>query len=229
MKRNSQGKYRSDFLKQSEIFVLLSLALSIFVGALLEENRQYEDKALAHQSQIDSLNSLIDLSPDTIVLNNAEPPVIIIDDAHQGEFFEVGSAVINHDLLVQVETNLVDTIKYLLRKYPKTNAIYVIGHTDHQRLANANPNFEEQLVGKYCETFFPHWNVPCGSNSELGMLRAYSIMRLLQELDVLEYRIDHWYAFSAGAFIDQNGDMVNEFDYEDVPSSNGPLRSEQSL
>jgi outer membrane protein OmpA-like peptidoglycan-associated protein len=130
-------------------------------------------------------------------LPHDQPPIIVLAEA-QGYAFETGKADITPEFENALKTKIVPRLKTLAQQYA-CDIIEVIGHTDGQPVttrSNVDANLARKLNGE-AYNFMP------GSNVDLGLLRAWSVIQYMQGLG--EFQEMLFYGYSAGQIIRPDG------------------------
>ncbi|NEP89820.1 MAG: hypothetical protein F6K18_25000 [Okeania sp. SIO2C2] len=133
------------------------------------------------------------------------PPVIVIRDS-KSRRFESGSAEISGDLKSFIEGDLIKQIEDFAKEY-KGYVVEVIGHTDGQVNQRSGSNLDTQLeqVAKGNESV--NSLVP-GSNADLGLMRALSVVQELQKNPRLKELGLKFRAYSAAQLYNPGGDFA---------------------
>ena len=134
------------------------------------------------------------------------PPVIVIEDSPSRRF-ESGSAEISGGLKSFIEGDLIKQIEDFAKEYNKGYVIEVIGHTDGQVNQGRGSNLDTQLeqVAKGNESV--NSLVP-GSNADLGLMRALSVVQELQKNPRLKKLGLKFRAYSAAQLYNPGGDFA---------------------
>lgn len=152
----------------------------------------------ARLSEVDRLQS--ELAAARAAVAEAErPPIVVLSETNSRYEFEVGSAVIPDDF----EQALVEEIVPRLERYSEEcgcDAIEVVGHTDGLPVEGRS-NLDRELVAAFNRAELPQL-VP-GSNLDLGMLRALSVVRALRaaQRDGALANIRYFLPYSAGQML----------------------------
>lgn len=132
----------------------------------------------------------------------AASPIII--DERSGEFkFKSGSAELTPELSSYIDTKIVPKIEAIARER-EIDFIQVIGHTDGQEInqtSNLDSSLEEVAKGRQ-----PVTKLKPGSNSDLGLMRALSVVRELEktsDLQNIQFR-----AYSAAQLYLKTGELA---------------------
>ena len=110
------------------------------------------------------------------VANAARPPIVVLSETNQRFAFDVGSAALPQEFERALVTEVIPQLE-LFSQECGCDAIEVIGHTDSLQVRGQS-NLDRRLVSAFNREDLPAL-VP-GSNLDLGMLRALSIVRALK-------------------------------------------------
>ena len=127
---------------------------------------------------------------------------IVLTEA-EGYSFETGKADITPEFSEALTTKIISDLNAFAEKY-NCDVIEVIGHTDGQPVASKS-NLDEHLSQALRET------VPLtpGSNADLGLMRAWSVIRYLREIKEFQGKV--FYGYSAGQAILPDGSYAALF------------------
>jgi len=140
-------------------------------------------------------------------LKKTETPIINIDGSSRYQF-ESNSAVLPSSLASALSNELGTEIDAVIREY-RVDVVEVIGHTDGQRISKDSSNLDLNLEKVATENQNIATLTP-GSNADLGLMRALSVIKVLQKnprLKNLKFR-----AYSAAQLTLANGNfaLVNQ-------------------
>ncbi len=135
----------------------------------------------------------------TAAVEAARPPIVVLSEANRRYEFEVGSAVISDNYKQALLEQIVPQLERHSRECG-CDAIEVIGHTDGLPVGGRS-NLDRELVAAFNRAELPQL-VP-GSNLDLGMLRALSIVRVLRaaQREGALPRIRYFLPYSAGQML----------------------------
>lgn len=224
---------RSDLLKQTEIFVFLALVFSVFVASLLSDKQALEGEIeqLEIESnlfQIDSidkfelieiLNEVKQLRKHNDSLKKCISPPHVIIDSQDSFFFESGSAIISNEFSLEIRRKVIPQIVRGLNKCKSCNTVYIIGHTDEKTVEPSEKTEIKQFDKKIVNAIFNNCNfheMPMGTNSDLGLLRACSVYCELKKSKELE-QLKYWHPYSAGLLINTNNQIIRNINGGDIP------------
>jgi outer membrane protein OmpA-like peptidoglycan-associated protein len=137
-------------------------------------------------------------------LPHDQPPIVVLTEA-EGYSFETGKAEITPEFAIALNTQIIARLKTLARQY-ECDVIEVIGHTDGQPVA-ARSNLDTTLTRVISGQTFA---LTPGSNADLGLMRAWSVIRHLQGLG--EFQRMLFYGYSAGQVIRLDGSYAAPHD-----------------
>lgn len=104
------------------------------------------------------------------------PPIVILSERNQNYRFGVGSAEITPDFQRELDLKVVPMLAQQAREC-RCDALEVVGHTDGLPI-NGSSNLDRNLVRAFTGA---DTELSPGSNIDLGMMRALSIIRYLKE------------------------------------------------
>lgn len=107
------------------------------------------------------------------------PPIIVIEDEAAYRFAS-GSAEIPLPMITYIKNKIVPEIERNTKEY-QINVVELIGHTDGQANGASNSNLDENLE-KVAHAQEAVSNLRSGSNADLGLMRALSVVRLLRDI-----------------------------------------------
>ncbi|OBQ39447.1 MAG: flagellar motor protein [Anabaena sp. CRKS33] len=143
------------------------------------------------------------------------PPIIVIKD--EGAYrFASGSAEISQEMLNYILKQIVPEIETRTKEYG-INVVEIIGHTDGQAngqvMSNLDVNLENVVSGN-----IPVGNLQAGSNADLGLMRALSVVKALRDIQTKENRLSglSFRAYSAAQLILPNGQFAAIARQDDV-------------
>ena len=138
----------------------------------------------------------------TLQPDNDQPPIIVLRES-EGYSFPSGSAELSAEFKDKLQREIVPNLQTIIKKY-RCDIVEVVGHTDGQRViesSTTDANFLPFAIGLDV-------SVLPGSNADLGLLRAWSVIRFI--------RNNPWpggvvfYGYSAGHLISETGSIVKE-------------------
>ncbi|MFM6794082.1 MAG: flagellar motor protein MotB [Dolichospermum sp.] len=143
------------------------------------------------------------------------PPIIVIKD--EGAYrFASGSAEISQEMSNYILQKIVPEIEARTKQYG-INVVEIIGHTDGQAngqvTSNLDVNLENVVSGN-----IPVGNLRAGSNADLGLMRALSVVKALRDIQTKENRLSglSFRAYSAAQLILPNGQFAAIARQDDV-------------
>jgi hypothetical protein len=170
------------------ISLLAILLITVALGANL-----YQKKLDSAKGQVDTANARASLAEDQVNaanaradaadgrakdLKKAETPIINIPATSRYEF-ESRSAVLPASLGTALSNELAPQIDTIVREY-QVDVVEVIGHTDGQAIAEGSSNLDLNLENVASATQ-DIANLKPGSNADLGLMRALSVIQALQK------------------------------------------------
>jgi hypothetical protein len=169
------------------ISLLAILLITVALGAHL-----YQKKLDSAKVQVDTANARASLAEDQVNaanaradaadgkakdLKKAETPIINIPASSYE--FESRSAVLPASLGTALSNELAPRIDTIVREY-QVDVVEVIGHTDGQAIAEGSSNLDLNLENVASATQ-DIANLKPGSNADLGLMRALSVIQVLQK------------------------------------------------
>jgi hypothetical protein len=103
-----------------------------------------------------------------------QPPIVILSEA-EGFSFSSGSAMPSDELLAALEDSIPKRLAALIAEY-RCDLVEVVGHTDGQRMSQVS-TLDYDLPGFVAGT---SEIASAGTNAELGLLRAWAVVRILR-------------------------------------------------
>lgn len=143
------------------------------------------------------------------------PPIIVIKD--EGAYrFASGSAEISQEMLNYILKQIVPEIETRTKEYG-INVVEIIGHTDGQANAQVTSNLDVNLENVVSGNI-PVGNLRAGSNADLGLMRALSVVKALRDIQTKENRLSglSFRAYSAAQLILPNGQFAAIARQDDV-------------
>jgi len=143
------------------------------------------------------------------------PPIIVIKD--EGAYrFASGSAEISQEMLNYILKQIVPEIEARTKQYG-INVVEIIGHTDGQANGQVRSNLDVNLENVVSGNI-PVGNLRAGSNADLGLMRALSVVKALRDIQTKENRLSglSFRAYSAAQLILPNGQFAAIARQDDV-------------
>lgn len=136
------------------------------------------------------------------------PPIIVLSEEEDSFRFDSGSAKIPPAFLHALNSYIIPLIDSLSQAY-NCDAIEVVGHTDEEPLQNPFSNLDYRLLEAAGKGDY-HALSP-GSNLDLGMMRALSIITALKKSQSagLLSQIQYFHPYSAGQMIDLDRHLIS--------------------
>jgi flagellar motor protein MotB len=168
--------------------------------------REYEAPWLSFTDLLS--NSLIILSLILVFstisrILNEKPPVIQLPDNDKFRFSS-GGYTLSANFLTALESEKIPVIKKTLACYG-VDTLEIIGHTDGQPNSSASNLDTAFLTGRDGLMLSP--SVRAGSNVDLGLLRAISVQRAIEQRLKLDVNDVIYRVYSAGSVINTDGRM----------------------
>lgn len=192
----------------SNAFLILNLFLFI---SLIQSNllfRSNNDLKRASEQQLSAIKAALaeaEKKNQQLTAENAKlksPPVVLIRD-NSNRNFESGSATLSSALSRFIHQNLVSQLQGYAEEYNLQGyVVEVIGHTDGQVIrqnSNLDTRLEEVTSGDVSIS-----ELSAGSNADLGLMRALSVVRVLEENSELQELGLTFRAYSAAQLYKNN-------------------------
>lgn len=113
------------------------------------------------------------------VTRGSGPPVLIISEKNPVYRFDSGSAEISPAFRAAFIADVLPQIERLAQSY-QCDVIEIVGHTDGQPLQSSNSNLDTYLLSAYEKGNIS--GLAPGSNVDLGLMRAVSVIGMLKAL-----------------------------------------------
>lgn len=174
-------------LKQSETFAFIALALMVTL-ILVASDRE---RLIEQQS--------------------TTPPIVVLSEENQAYRFELGSADVSDAFASRIREHIAPLLDSLSR-FHKADVVEVIGHTDAVPVGGRS-TLDRELLRAY-ERPAEESELRAGSNVDLGILRALTVIRYLREAQTGTTlgRIDRFVPYSAGQMILPDGELASTAD-----------------
>lgn len=162
----------------------------------IEEFASLEEELASLKEELEKARAKIKQTPEA-------PPLIVLSEQQQSYRFPVGSAKISDSFQEALDEEIIPMLEAESERC-NCDAIEVIGHTDSLPVDSGRSNLDEELIAAFGQE--EHKNLVPGSNLDLGMMRALSIVSYLkqaQEKGRLE-EIEYFLPYSAGQMLNPN-------------------------
>jgi len=162
----------------------------------LEQAEEQQEKIAQLKQDLEKAKEAANEVPDN-------PPIVILSEQEKTYRFDAGSAEISEEFKQGLEQEI---IPFLEKQVEACNcdAIEIVGHTDNVPVEGSVSNLDENLIAAFGDQQMP--NLIPGSNVDLGMMRALSIIRYLKEAqaDGKLTEIKYFIPYSAGQMLKPN-------------------------
>ncbi|MBS3028279.1 MAG: flagellar motor protein [Dolichospermum sp. DET50] len=222
----------TDLMSNAFMILVLFLFLTIVISQITkksaqnslnlpEKTKQLEQKIKNLQTELKSQNKLKqqveNLQAELKIKKQRTdaPPIIIIKD--QGDYrFASGSAEIPSKMSIYILQQIVPEIENRTKQYG-INVVEIIGHTDGQPNGKVTSNLDVNLE-KVINGTLPIGKLQSGSNADLGIMRALSVVKVLRDIQKQQNRLQglSFRAYSAAQLILPNGQFADIARKEDV-------------
>ena len=162
---------------------------------LVEAESEIEEFANLEE-ELEEARAIIDQTPEA-------PPLIVLSERQQTYRFPVGSAEISDSFKDALDEEIIPMLEEEADRC-NCDTIEIIGHTDSLPVDSGRSNLDDELIAAFGQE--EHENLVPGSNLDLGMMRALSIVSYLkqaQEEGRLE-NIKYFLPYSAGQMLNPN-------------------------
>ena len=137
-----------------------------------------------------------------IKLLREQPPIITLAETEARFRFPSGSAELSPTFRESLSKDVVPQILHAKQKY-RINTVQVIGHTDEVPLSNLASTLDKGLIA----FIWANAAVVPGSNTDLAMLRAVAVLKVLREHpDLTDLK---WVPYSAGQVLLPPDDVLS--------------------
>jgi flagellar motor protein MotB len=177
---------RTTALKQTELFAFIALALVVILLFVAVDRAELLEE------------------------RRTTPPIVVLSEEQQSYRFALGSARVSDEFQRQIRTDIIPLLDSLSRQHG-ADVVEVIGHTDAVPVRSRS-TLDERLIEAYQNMSAE--DVSAGSNVDLGMMRALSIVRALRQgRDQGELsRIERFVPYSAGQMVMPDGSLAEATD-----------------
>jgi hypothetical protein len=138
------------------------------------------------------------------------PPLIILSEENEAYSFRLGSAAIPDTFRTVLHHRIIPLLDSLTVAYA-CDAVDVIGHTDESAVQSDGKDFDELVVDGFVRGNIE--NLIPGSNTDLGMMRALSIIAELvdsKRTGHLEH-VQYFFPYSAGHMVRTNHLLTRDY------------------
>lgn len=166
----------------------------------VEELQERLEAAQATTEEVSELREQLANARAMIAQQPESPPIIILSERNQNYRFAVGSATISRSFQRALDNRIIPVLEEQSQRC-NCDAIEVIGHTDSLPVNSGRSNLDEELIAAFTQEETPSL-VP-GSNLDLGMMRALSIIRYLKQAQKQGRltQIEYFLPYSAGQML----------------------------
>ncbi|QDZ41355.1 OmpA family protein [Euhalothece natronophila Z-M001] len=145
------------------------------------------------EEELEEAQAVIEQTPEA-------PPLIVLSEREQTYRFPVGSAEISDSFQEALDDEIIPMLEEESERC-NCDTIEIIGHTDNLPVGSGRSNLDDELIAAFGQE--EHETLVPGSNLDLGMMRALSIVSYLkqaQEDGALE-EIEYFLPYSAGQML----------------------------
>ena len=208
----------TDLMSNAFMILVLFLFLTIIISQINNnKNKPSQDpvKLALKVKKLEQQVTNLQIQLESQKKSTDTPPIIIIKD--EGAYrFASGSAEIPQQMSNYILRQIVPEIENRTKQYG-INVVEIIGHTDGQPNGNVTSNLDvnlENVVGGS----LPVGKLQAGSNADLGLMRALSVVKVLRDIQQKEDRLSglSFRAYSAAQLILPNGQFAGIARKDDV-------------
>jgi outer membrane protein OmpA-like peptidoglycan-associated protein len=212
----------TDLMSNAFMILVLFLFLTIIISQInkseinnIDKNAQNSKQLALKVKQLQQQVKYLQIQLESEKKATDAPPIIVIKD--EGAYrFASGSAEISQEMLNYILKQIVPEIEARTKQYG-INVVEIIGHTDGQAngqvTSNLDVNLENVVSGN-----IQVGNLRAGSNADLGLMRALSVVKALRDIQTKENRLSglSFRAYSAAQLILPNGQFAAIARQDDV-------------
>ncbi|MBK1989831.1 flagellar motor protein [Sphaerospermopsis aphanizomenoides BCCUSP55] len=205
----------TDLMSNAFMILVLFLFLTIIISQINKNPTQNSVNLALKVKQLEQQVKYLQTQIKTPQQLTDTPPIIIIKD--EGAYrFASGSAEIPPKMSNYILQQIVPEIETRTKQYG-INVVEIIGHTDGQPNGNVGSNLDVNLE-KVVGGSLPVGKLQAGSNADLGLMRALSVVKVLRDIQKKEGRLSglSFRAYSAAQLILPNGQFAGIARKEDV-------------
>lgn len=188
----------------NEVYALQEKVASLQEKAeKVEELQAKLEEAQATTEEVSELRNQLENAREALSNTPESPPIIILSEQNQRYRFAVGSAEISPAFQRALDNRIIPILEQQSQQCD-CDAIEVIGHTDSLPVNSGRSNLDEKLIGAFSQKETP--NLVPGSNLDLGMMRALSIIRYFKQAqkEGRLSQIEYFLPYSAGQMLTPN-------------------------
>ncbi|MBD2569018.1 flagellar motor protein [Anabaena lutea] len=205
----------TDLMSNAFMILVLFLFLTIIISQLTKKPPQNSVNLAVKVKQLEQQIKYLkaQIKPQKQLTDT--PPIIIIKD--EGDYrFASGSAEIPLKMSNYILRQIVPEIENRTKQYG-INVVEIIGHTDGQPNGNLTSNLDLNLENIVSGNL-PVGKLQAGSNADLGLMRALSVVKVLRDTQKKEGKLSglSFRAYSAAQLILPNGQFAGIARKEDV-------------
>lgn len=212
----------TDLMSNAFMILVLFLFLTIIISQInkseinnIDKNAQNSKQFALKVKQLQQQVKYLQIQLESEKKATDAPPIIVIKD--EGAYrFASGSAEISQEMSNYILQKIVPEIEARTKQYG-INVVEIIGHTDGQAngqvTSNLDVNLENVVSGN-----IQVGNLRAGSNADLGLMRALSVVKALRDIQTKENRLSglSFRAYSAAQLILPNGQFAAIARQDDV-------------
>ncbi|MCE2718094.1 MAG: flagellar motor protein [Dolichospermum sp.] len=212
----------TDLMSNAFMILVLFLFLTIIISQInkseinnIDKNAQNSKQLALKVKQLQQQVKYLQIQLESDKKSTDAPPIIVIKD--EGAYrFASGSAEISQEMSNYILQKIVPEIEARTKQYG-INVVEIIGHTDGQAngqvTSNLDVNLENVVSGN-----IQVGNLRAGSNADLGLMRALSVVKALRDIQTKENRLSglSFRAYSAAQLILPNGQFAAIARQDDV-------------